>query len=111
MIFHPSGTSPGGLWLSEESAQESEPLDTGDEPVFGLVVSGLGIKSKQEAAIRFYMELHGVSQADATAKCPKQGVVPFLKKVTKGEAESVAAKLKAAGLTCRVTGKSRRKRR
>jgi ribosomal protein L7/L12 len=79
-----------------------------DEEGYGLMVSNLSLKSKKEAAIAIICELRGMSREEAYDAC-RAAVVPVLKNATKEEAEAAAEKFKAAGITCRVTEKKKRR--
>ena len=77
---------------------------------FGLVISGLGLKSKKEAAIKVIMEIRGMSEDEARDLC-RQPVVPVLKRVTKPEAESAMAKFKAKKINCRINKRRGRRKK
>jgi ribosomal protein L7/L12 len=79
-----------------------------DEEGYGLVVSGLALKSKKEAAIAIICEVRGISKDEAYDLC-RSPVVPVLKRVTKEEAEAAAEKFKAAKVNCRITERKDRR--
>ncbi|HZV01213.1 MAG TPA: protein kinase [Planctomycetota bacterium] len=79
-----------------------------DEEGYGLVVSGLALKSKKEAAIAIICEIRGISKDEAYDLC-RSPVVPVLKRVTKEEAEAAAEKFKAAKVNCRITERKDRR--
>ena len=75
---------------------------------FGVVISGLSLKSKKDAAVEIIMKIKGVSEAEAEDMC-RSPVVPVLKNVSSEEAEEAKDLFKAAKVNVRVT--SQRKRR
>jgi serine/threonine protein kinase len=118
-------TTAGGLWLSEEQPapnfsnpppQAAAPPPPARRPArkaaggatYGLVISGLGLKSKKDAAVKIVMILKGIDEKQARDMC-RSPVVPVLKGVSKEEADGAAAQFKAAKVNCRVTTKKRRK--
>ncbi|RMG13656.1 MAG: hypothetical protein D6731_11740, partial [Planctomycetota bacterium] len=129
-----AAVTPGGLWLSEEApapnlsspasaarspesaapSANSAPVRTprrskgGGAASYGLVISGLGLKSKKEAAIKIIMEVKGVPESEARDMC-RSPVVPVLKGATKDEVEAAEAKFKAAKVNCRITTKKRKR--
>ncbi|MGE4143259.1 MAG: hypothetical protein AB7N76_21680 [Planctomycetota bacterium] len=116
-------TSAGGLWLSADEAPAPQPPPKkaaapaaakpkkkkggGEAASYGVVISGLGLKSKKDAAVKVVMQIKSCSEGEAQDLC-RASVVPVLKAVGKEEAEEAEALFKAAGITCRVTSKKRR---
>ncbi|MBX3470031.1 MAG: hypothetical protein KF878_24405 [Planctomycetes bacterium] len=124
--------SAGGLWLSEEveapkpppaakaPAAKAPAAKTGatkaggargkkqqaDEE-YGLVVSGLSLPSKRDAAVQIIMQVRGMSEGEARDLC-RSPVVPVIKKGTKAEVDAAEALFKDAKIQCRVTTKKKR---
>jgi len=117
-------TTDGGLWLSTEepmSAQtmpppaakkptkkRKKPDDAGGN-TFGVVISGLSLQSKKDAAVEIIMELKSCSRAEAADMC-RSPVVPVFKNVSESEANQAKDMFKAAKVNCRVTSKKKRRR-
>ncbi|MDF1663074.1 MAG: protein kinase [Planctomycetota bacterium] len=80
-----------------------------EEKGFGIVISGLGLKSKKEAAIKIIMEVRNLSEDEARDLC-RSPVVPVLKRVSKDVAESAMARFKAAKINCRINKRRGRRR-
>ncbi|MCO5165646.1 MAG: hypothetical protein M9894_04660 [Planctomycetes bacterium] len=121
--------SAGGLWLSEEVEQPKAPppapaptkaakpaAKAGGgargkkqqaEDEFGLVVSGLSLPSKRDAAVQIIMRVRGMSEDEARDLC-RSPVVPVIKKGTKAEVDEAEALFKEAKIQCRVTTKKKR---
>ena len=74
---------------------------------YGLVISGFGLKSKKEAAVKILMEIKQVGEQEARDMC-RSPVVAVLKGVSKEEAEGARRRFKAAKINCRVTSRKRR---
>lgn len=75
---------------------------------YGLVIAGLGVPAKKEAAVKIIQEVRGVSRAEAEDLC-RSPVVPVLKQVALWRAEAAAARFVAAKINCRVTSKKPRR--
>jgi hypothetical protein len=76
---------------------------------FGVVIAGLGLRSRYDAAVRILVEL-GADPATAEDLCSSP-VVPALKGVSRERAEAAHARFVAAGISARVTEKGWRQRR
>lgn len=77
---------------------------------WGLIVSGLGLRARREAAVEVLQRLRGLSPAEARDLC-RSPVVPVCKKVSLGRAAAAAARFREAGITHRITRKRRLRRR
>ncbi|MBL4849150.1 MAG: hypothetical protein JKY65_26800, partial [Planctomycetes bacterium] len=122
-------TSEGGLWLSTEGPspsgppQSAPPQRAAPKPKtkkrkkaedaggnnFGVVISGLSLQSKKDAAVDIIVELKGCSRSEAEDMC-RSPVVPVFKNVSEDEANNAKAQFKAAKVNCRVTSKKKRRR-
>jgi serine/threonine protein kinase len=76
---------------------------------YGIVISGLGLKSKKEVAIKIIMEVRNISEDEARDLC-RSPVVPVLKRVSKELAESAMTRFKAAKINCRLNKRRGRRR-
>lgn len=81
-----------------------------EDKSFGVVVSGLGLKSKREVAIQIIMEITGLSESEAEDLCSNP-VVPVLKGVSKEEADAAMERFKAAKINCRINARRDRRKR
>jgi len=72
---------------------------------YGLVISGLGLRARRDAAIRILQDL-GLDAAAAADLC-RSPVVPVLKGVTEARALAVRDLFAAAQISVRVTQKRR----
>jgi serine/threonine protein kinase/ribosomal protein L7/L12 len=122
MLAPPAGLVLGDLDdLGEDAPVKKKPVSRrsrtrggrkggGDDPNgFGVVISGLGLKSKKEAAIKIIVEVCKVSMDEARDLC-RSPVVPVLKRVSKEQAEAAMTRFKAAKINCRINKRRGRRR-
>jgi serine/threonine protein kinase len=106
----PRGSPKGKAPPSTAPPKQERGLDTGRyarEPIadakgYGLMISGLTLRSKKEAAVNILATHRRMGRDEAYELC-RSPVVPVLKRVTKSEAESLAEKFRAVGIQARVT--------
>jgi hypothetical protein len=104
----PGAAKPGAKKPGAAPARPAREEKKVDEEGYGLVVSGLELKSKKEAAIVIICEIRGISREEAYELC-RSPVVPVLKQKTKEEVEAAEAKFKAAKVQCRITQRKDRR--
>jgi hypothetical protein len=75
---------------------------------FGLVISGLGLQAKREAAVALVKVLGGLDEAHARDMC-RSPVVPVLKRTTEDACRAALARFKAAGVNVRMTQRKKRR--
>ncbi len=73
---------------------------------FGLVISGIGLPGRRDAAIQILQDL-GADRPMAEDMC-RSPLVPVLRGVSESRANAVHARFVAAAINCRVTSKRRR---
>lgn len=73
---------------------------------YGLVLAGLSVPGRRDAAIRILCDDLGMDAAEAEYLCSRT-IVPVLKGATRAEAEALAARFRTAQINTRMTTRLR----